>query len=156
MELEPFEVELLQTLRDGLRASLESGDEDDPVLARLFPPAVPDDEDTDREVRRLFHGELLRGRLAALDELAALLERGRTTARGRLRVDLVEEEPALVLGVLNDLRLAIGVRVGVDRIERDEIDADHPAAAPLAVMDHFAWLQEQLLAVLDPPSVAGP
>lgn len=155
MELEPFEVELLRSLHEELRARLVESGEDDPVRARLFPPAVPEDGAVDAEVRALIHDDLLQSRLEGLDELAALLDRGGRTARGKLRVDLEEEEPALVLGVLNDIRLAIGVRVGIDRLDRDSLDEDDPAAHSVAVMDHFAWLQEQLLAVLDPPSVQG-
>ncbi|HEX9888563.1 MAG TPA: DUF2017 family protein, partial [Nitriliruptorales bacterium] len=52
-----------------------------------------------------------------------------------------------------DLRLALGARVGIAHLDRDELDEDHPAAWSVAVMDHFAWLQEQLILVLDPPAV---
>lgn len=152
MELEEFEVRILRELRDGLRAQLADADSSDPVIDRLFPPAVKDDDLVDVEVRALIHDELLQGRLEALDALTEILDRA-TPHRGRHRVELVGDEPGLVLGVLNDLRLALGARVGIQDLDRDEIDEDHPAAWSIAVLDHFAWLQEQLIAELDPPSV---
>ena len=152
MQLAAGEVELLRSMRDGLRAVLESGEPDDPVIDRLFPAAVSDDPEADTELRRLLRDELLTSRLSALDDLHALLEQGRA-ARGGLRVDLDGEQAVLVLGVLNDLRLAIGARVGIEQIEREQLPTDEATTQRLAVMDHLGWLQEQLLAVLDPPSV---
>lgn len=152
MQLQPVEVELLREMRDGLRASLERGAGDDPVVARLFPRAVEDDPATDTEVREMLRDDLLADRLSGLDELTSLLERG-TQHRGLLRVDLADDEAVVVLGVLNDLRLAVGARVGIEGLDRSEVADDDPRAYRLAVMDHLAWLQEQLLAVLDPPAV---
>ena len=153
MQLEAVEVDLLHTVRDGLRAALVGGDVDDPIVQRLFPPAVIGDDEADQELRRLLHDDLLQARLTGLDELTALLERG-VEHRGQLRVRLSADDAALVLGVLNDLRLGIGARVGIEQLERDDLDPEDPVAYRLAVMDHLAWLQEQLLAVLDPSSVA--
>lgn len=151
MQLDAIEVDLLHGLEQGLRAALEGNDIDDPVVARLFPPTVGGDDEADRELRGLIHDDLLRSRLASLDTLLALLERGTRRGRG-IRVDLVDEEPLLVLGVLNDLRLAIGAQVGIGSLEREQLDPDDPVTYRVAVMDHLAWLQEQLLQVLDPAS----
>ncbi|MFA9445238.1 DUF2017 family protein [Egicoccus sp. AB-alg6-2] len=153
MQLEPVEVELLHSVRDGLRESLLGGDHDDPIVRRLFPTAVSGDEQADHELRRLLYDDLLQARLVGLEELTSLLDRG-VEHRGHLRVRLTAEEAALVLGVINDLRLAIGARIGIEDLERDDVDPEDPVAYRLAVMDHLAWLQEQLLAVLDPASVA--
>lgn len=153
MQLDPVEIDLLRSLRDGLRGTLSSGDGEDPVLRRLFPAAVVGDEEADRELRRLLRDDLLQSRLSGLEALADLLDRG-VEHRGHVRVRLDGEEAALVLGVLNDLRLAIGARIGIESLERDDLDPDDPVVYRLAVMDHLAWLQEQLLAILDPASVA--
>lgn len=152
VELEDFEVELLRQLPEGLRALLSDAEPDDPAIARLFPATVWADDDADAELRRLIYDDLLAARLDALDDIGAILDRG-TERRGRLRVDLVEDEPALFLGVLNDIRLTLGARVGIEHLDRDRIDESHPAVPTLAVMDHLAWLQEQLLRVIDPASV---
>ncbi len=155
LELEEFEVELLRTLPAGLRTLLEHPDTTDPVVARLFPACVSGDQETDLEVRRLIFDDLLRERLAGLEELIGILDRG-VVRRGRLRVDLVAHEPELVLGVLNDLRLTLGARIGIEHLDRDNVPHDHPVVPTLALMDHLAWLQEQLLRVLDAPGSLGP
>jgi hypothetical protein len=153
MQLEPIEVELLRTTRDGVRAAVASGDTTDPIVQRLFPRALAGDDDADGELRRLLHDDLLASRLTGLDALVEVLDRGRPH-RGLLRVDLQDDEPLLVLGVLNDLRLAIGARVGIEDLDRTELTEDDPVTYRLAVMDHLAGMQEQLLAILDPPSVS--
>jgi len=153
MHLQPVEVELLRRMREGLRAVLDEGDRDDPVVARLFPSAVSDDPEADDELRGLLYDDLLAARLTGLDELVALLDGG-TRHRGGLRVELDGEAAVLVLGVLNDLRLAIGARIGTEQLDRDAVGDDPDLAQRVAVMDHLAWLQEQLLAELDPPSVS--
>lgn len=153
MELTAVEAELLFQLREGLADTLRRGAPDDPAVARLFPPAVSGDEEADAELRRLLFDDLLASKLAGLDELVALVEAG-TSARGRRRIDLTPEQAGLVLGVLNDLRLAIGARVGIDTIDRSSFDESDERAPSVALIDHFAWWQEQLLAILDPASVA--
>lgn len=154
MELADPELELLRRLRDQLRSTLDDADRSDPVVGRLFPQAVAGDADADAELRGLLRDDLLTSKQAALDELVRLLERG-VARRGRVHVDLAPDEAMLVLGVLNDLRLAIGARVGIEQLDRDDPAHDESLLASLAIMDHFAWWQEALLAVLDPSSV-GP
>lgn len=153
MQLRDEEVGLLRRLRDELHTVLTHGSPDDPVAARFFPATVSGDDEADAELRRLIHDDLLESRLVALDEVLAYLERGERHRR-RLVVDLVEEEPVLVLGVLNDMRLALGARVGLDHVELRDLTVDEDMAGSLAVMDYLAMWQEQLLSVLDPSSTA--
>ena len=158
-DLEPFEVELLRQLRDGLRQNLEEsnvrgevGTSPDPVIARLFPPTVTDDPDADDELRRLIRDDLLQSKLDGLDALVEILDRGKEH-RGRIRVELAPDDAMLMLGVLNDLRLAIGARVGIEDIDRESLTDDDPRTRSVAIMDHLGWLQEQLLAIIDPASI---
>lgn len=153
LRLEPWELRLLRRLRDGLVAVLRDNDRDDPVVARLFPRAVEDDDEADEELRALIGAELLTSRLEGLEALLEVLERGREVD-GRLQIDLVEDEPSLVLGVLNDLRLALGARLGIEDLDTGSVAEDDAAAPTLAVMSHLAWLQEQLLAILDPAALS--
>jgi len=147
--LHPKEVDLVRQLVDDLsRAIGAAASPHDAVRARLFPPAVLGDPEADEEVRDLISEALLEDRLAALEEVLALLERGRTQ-RGRVVTDLVEDEPLKVLTVLNDVRLAIGARIDVEALDRAQVLEDDEAAFPLAVMDHLGWWQEQLLELLD-------
>jgi hypothetical protein len=148
MQLRPPEAELLARLAAELRTALDAPGPDDPVHSRLFPPAVLGDPEADREVRDLLADALLADRLTGVSTVLELLERGRRS-RGRLVVDLREDEPLLVLGVLNDIRLAIGARIDIEAIDRDRVQEDDPVAYPIAVMDHLGWWQEQLLAILD-------
>lgn len=152
-ELEAFEFQLLQQLRAGLDETLEVGSDQDPVMQRFLPPAVSGDEEADAEVRRLIRDDLLDGKRRGLDALLAILDRAERKGE-RLRVELRDDEPLLVLGVLNDLRLAMGARLGIEELDRTAVREDGPEAATLAVMDHLAWIQESLLRVVDPVSVA--
>jgi hypothetical protein len=151
--LTEVEERLLRSARDQLREALTADDPTDPVIERLYPSTVLGDAEADHELRGLLKDDLLTVRLAGLDALVAVLDRG-THHRHGLRVELRDDEPLLVLGVLNDLRLAIGARLGIERIERDAIDPDDPLAYRIAVMDHLAWWQEELLAIIDPAAVA--
>jgi anti-sigma factor RsiW len=141
------EVGLLRQLVADLGAAIH-GSADEAVHARLFPPAVLGDAAADAEVRDLIAEALLADRAAALEEVVALLDRGRSF-RGRHVTDLLDDEPLRVLTVLNDVRLAIGARIDVEAIDRERVGEDDEVAFPLAVMDHLGWWQEQLLALLD-------
>lgn len=152
LRLEPFEIELLRSLPAALRSLLDDPDPDDPAVARLFPACVIGDDEVDAEVRELIHEDVLRSRLEALDTFVEVLQRGERQ-RGKVVLRLVEDEPPMVLGVLNDVRITLGERVGIGRLDRDQIDRDHPAAQTIAVMDHLAWVQEEILRAIDPPSV---
>lgn len=124
----------------------------DPATARLFPATVVGDADADAELRGLIRDDLAGVKRAGLDALIALLDGG--SRRGReLRVTLEPDDTLLVLGVLNDLRLAIGARVGIESVDRDTLDPDDPVAYRLAVMDHLGGWQEWLLSIVDPPAV---
>ncbi len=154
MDLAAFEVEILLDLRDGIRASLENPDVDDPAMHRLFPTVVEGDELEDATARALVHDHLLMSRLAGLDALGELIERSERKRDGTRRTLLVEDEPNLVLGVLNDLRLALAARIGADRERPTDLAQDDPRAHAMAVVDHLAWMQEQLVALLDPEATA--
>lgn len=153
MTLTTAEADLLRDLVEQIRYLLDHPEPDDPVRQRLFPATVTGDDEQDAELRGLVYDDLLAGRLAGLEEIVGYLDRGRRV-RGGLHVDLRPEEAALVLGVLNDLRLALGARVRIEDIDRSELSDAHPAFATVVLIDHLGWWQEQLLRILDPASVA--
>jgi hypothetical protein len=131
---------------------LAGRDPRDAAVQRLFPRTVLGDEEADAELRGLIHDDLAGVKRAGLDALSELLDGG--TSRGQvLRVELTPDDTLLVLGVLNDLRLAIGARVGIEDLDRDDVDPDSALGYRLAVMDHLGLWQELLLAIVDPPSV---
>ena len=118
----------------------------DPALARLFPDAYPDDEKAAAEFRRYTQGELREGRRdrarCALDSLPP--------GRGG-RFDLDEEQARCWLGTLNDLRLVLGSRFGLERDDQDpgaDLEADDPLRAYVPAYHYLAYLQETLLEAL--------
>ena len=142
------EVAVLRGLPDQLRTVLAEGD-DEPVNQRLFPPAYLDTEDVERdaEYRRLMRDDLVKEKLANLDLVTASLERGSPSVR-RWTVELTDEEASAWLGVLNDLRLALGVRLDITEDYDGEVDDADPRAPAFHLLSYLGWLEEQLLDAL--------
>jgi hypothetical protein len=142
------EVAVLRGLPDQLRSVLAE-DEDEPVNQRLFPPAYLDvaDIEHDSEYQRLMHDDLVSEKLANLDLVTDTLARGTASVR-RWTVELTEEEAAAWLGVLNDLRLALGVRLDITEDYDGEVDDADPRAPAFRLLSYLGWLEEQLLDAL--------
>jgi Domain of unknown function (DUF2017) len=148
LRLGPEEVEVLRGLPDQLRSVLSS-DEPDPVAERLFPPAyqAPEDRERQAEYRRLMQDELVTAKLANLDLVVGTLGRGQLRQR-RWTVDLTEEEALAWLGVLNDLRLALGVRLDITEDFDGVVAPDDPDAAAKHLLSYLGWLEEHLVDAL--------
>ena len=142
------EVAILRGLPDQLRSVLAEGG-DEPVNQRLFPPAYLDvaDIEQDTEFHRLMHDDLVSEKLANLDLVTDTLARGSTSVR-RWSVELTDEEATAWLGVLNDLRLALGVRLDITEDFDGDIDDTDPRAPALRLLSYLGWLEEQLLDAL--------
>jgi hypothetical protein len=142
------ELAVLRGLPDQLRTVLGE-DEDEPVNRRLFPPAYLDvaDIERDAEYRRLMHDDLVKEKLANLDLVTASLERGSPSVR-RWTVELTDEEATAWLGVLNDLRLALGVRLDITEDYDGDVDDTDPRAPAFHLLSYLGWLEEQLLDAL--------
>ena len=139
------EVAVLRGLPDQLRSVLADGG-DEPVNQRLFPPAYMDvaDVERDTEYHRLMHDDLVKEKLANLDLVTESLARGSTSVR-RWTVELTAGEAAAWLGVLNDLRLALGVRLDITEDFDGDVDDTDPRAPALRLLSYLGWLEEQLL-----------
>ena len=142
------EVAILRGLPDQLRSVLAEGG-DEPVNQRLFPPAYLDvaDIEHDTEFHRLMHDDLVSEKLANLDLVTDTLARGSTSVR-RWTVELTDEEATAWLGVLNDLRLALGVRLDITEDFDGDVDDTDPRAPALRLLSYLGWLEEQLLDAL--------
>jgi hypothetical protein len=142
------EVAILRGLPDQLRSVLAEGG-DEPVNRRLFPPAYLDvaDIEHDTEFHRLMHDDLVTEKLANLDLVTDTLARGSTSVR-RWTVELTDEEATAWLGVLNDLRLALGVRLDITEDFDGDVDDTDPRAPALRLLSYLGWLEEQLLDAL--------
>jgi hypothetical protein len=118
---------------------------DDPVLARLLPDAYQDDSDAAGDFRRFTEQELRNGKAAAARTvLATLPEDG-----GRIR--LTEEEAQVWLRALNDVRLALGVRLSITEdfeARVQDLDPADPRSAYMWVYDWLTFLQETLVHAL--------
>jgi hypothetical protein len=118
---------------------------DDPVLARLLPDAYRDDPDAAGEFRRYTESSLRSVKHeAAQVMLDTLPEEGG-------RIQLSHDQALAWLKALNDVRLALGVRLDVtEEFEEqwDRLDADDPQRSAFEV---YAWLgavQESLVHAL--------
>lgn len=142
------EVAVLRGLPDQLRTVLGEG-EDEPVNRRLFPPAYLDvaDIEHDAEYHRLMHDDLVSEKLANLDLVTDTLARGTSSVR-RWTVELTEQEATAWLGVLNDLRLALGVRLDITEDFNGDVDDTDPRAPAFRLLSYLGWLEEQLLDAL--------
>lgn len=116
----------------------------DPVLARLFPAAYVDDEAAAEAFRLLAHAELAEGKRTALQEMVAALD---AVGDDDMLV-LTGDAPEVWLAGLNDLRLALGVRLDVGEDWEDKVvrlDPDDPRLVGFAVYDWLTALQASLV-----------
>lgn len=152
--LHAVEREALEVLLADLERTLVAEDGRDPALARLLPDPSPTVPERSEELGRLIRAGLLDGRLERVRALRALLQRARPDGE-TLAIDLVEEEPWMLLGILNDLRLTIGARIGIEELDRASAGGDGELRQALATLDHFGWWQWHLVAVLDPAAASA-
>jgi hypothetical protein len=118
---------------------------DDPVLARLLPDAYPDDPAAAGEFRRYTESGLRSGKVAAARTVLDTLPE----AGGRVR--LSADEAQAWLRSLNDIRLALGVRLEVTEDREAMVERagqGGPQAAGLWVYDWLTLLQETLVEAL--------
>jgi uncharacterized protein DUF2017 len=147
----PQEAHVLRQCVAELAALLSRGiDRDDPAVQRLFPDVYPDDPVEAVQFRSVTEDDLKATKLEqARTVLSDLVESG-----GVIRLD--EAAADLWLRALTDLRLAIGVRLGVEDdtdIESELDDAvgrnpTSPRVGQLSVYAYLSYLQESLLAAL--------
>lgn len=117
----------------------------DPALARLLPDAYRDDPEAAGEFRRYTELSLRDGKVAAARTVLGTLP-----ARGG-RIRLSQPDAEAWLRALNDVRLALGVRLGVtDDFEEvgNGINPADPRAAYVWVYHWLAYLQESLVEAL--------
>jgi Domain of unknown function (DUF2017) len=118
---------------------------DDPAIARLLPSGYTDDPEAAAEFRQYTEPGLRSGKVAAA---RTVLE---TLPGGGGRVRLRRQEAEVWLRALNDVRLALGVRLGITEDYEAELAADSgtdPRSAYLQVYDWLSFLQESLVRAL--------
>jgi hypothetical protein len=118
---------------------------DDPVLARLLPDGYGDDPEAAGEFRRYTEQGLRSGKVAAARTVLDTLPSG----GGRIRLSAGDAEAWL--RSLNDVRLSMGVLLGItEDYEREfsALDPADPREAYLHVYDWLTFLQETLVRAL--------
>jgi len=118
---------------------------EDPALHRLFPDAYADDEEAAGEFRRFTERSLRDTKLAHARTVLACLDRSGS------KVVLSDGEAAAWLGTLNDLRLTLASRIGLDEENHElfyTLPESDPASALFHLYDWFTFLQETLVTAL--------
>ena len=161
LDLEEIEVELLSSLIGQIMELLHDPEDDehkdplaklvgldgptvipsDPVLARLFPDAYPDDENNSADFRRFTQPDLQREKLANAQIVQSTLE----SFPGEFPVDKANLNAWLL--TLNDLRLALGTRIGLDN--ETEVQLGDESLTPIfGIYDWLTGLQGSLIEVI--------
>ena len=118
---------------------------DDPVLARLLPDAYQDDSEAAGDFRRFTEQELRNGKAAAARTVLA------TLPKDGGRIQLTGDEAQVWLRALNDVRLALGVRLSITEdfeARVQDLDPADPRSAYMWVYDWLTFLQETLVHAL--------
>ena len=100
------EAEALGQLFDELDSLIADPQPEDPVVQRLYPAAYRDDEAAEREYRELTESSLR-------EEQAERLAACRADLASGTEIGLDAEAGTRWIQALNDLRLAVGTRLGV-------------------------------------------
>jgi hypothetical protein len=142
LRLDAGERDILRGLPDQLRTLIENEDPtSDPAMARLYPPAYQDDPIRNLEFERLAGDDLTSQRLAAIAAMEASIDAERLT-----QVQLQSW-----LGVLNDLRLVLGVRLEItEEMTEDDFPPGDPRATSYGLYAYLTWLVGWIVEVLDP------
>lgn len=150
---EPDEVTALRGLGRDLDAILEGGVPDhgvgDPIRGRLFPRAYvdPTEDRAEREFQSVVHDDLVSSKAAAIRSLLAALDR-KPDRKGRVEVTLDPAKIEMWVSAMNDVRLALGVSLGVTEEmpeERANVDGRGPG---FATYDWLTYVQGALVDVL--------
>jgi hypothetical protein len=130
---------------------------EDPVLARLFPTAYPDNQEAAAEFRRFTEGSLRDGKAAgAAMIIDGLEDAGLPSELGedKLVIDIeLDEDIALVwLKTFTDLRLALATRLEVEQDDEAfwaTLSEDDPRSQAHDIYEWIGALQETLVDALD-------
>ena len=133
----PDEVNVLRKVAAEVVALLTDGfDRSDPVVDRLFPDVYPQLPEDAAEYRRFTEGEL---KTSKIDQAGAILAALPSTGGGEVKLDA--ESAEAWLRALNDIRLALGVRLEIQdetslESELDEAVLRDPTSSRSSISRH--------------------
>lgn len=154
---EPGSVGELEQLLDSitLQFSGPTTAPEDPVLARLFPTAYADDEESAADFRRFTESTLRQGKAAAAATVIDCLEEAGLGDEPEDGVFIdVELDPPTAqtwLRSFTDMRLAIGTRLEVEEDDEDyweSLSAEDPRGPVHDIYLWLGYLQETLVAAV--------
>jgi hypothetical protein len=139
-------------LEDLLAFTGPTREPDDPVLARLFPTAYPDDDEAAAEFRRYTESDLRHGKAAgAAAVIDTLEEAGLPPEPEDGLFSDIELDPAAAITWMRsftDMRLAIATRLGIEEGDEEvwySLPDDDPRAQVHDIYDWVGYLQETLV-----------
>ncbi len=125
---------------------------DDPVLARLFPTAYPDDDEAAGDFRRFTESTLRDGKADAAATIIDTLEEAGLPPEPEdglfIDVELDQQDAMIWMRSFTDMRLAIATRLGVEEGDEDYwlgLPDDDPRAQVHDIYDWLGYLQETLV-----------
>ena len=129
---------------------------EDPVLARLFPTAYVDDDESAADFRRFTEGSLRDGKAAAAGLIIDTLEDAglppELSEDGLvIDVELTRSEAETWMRAFTDIRLALATRLGVEAGDEGywhSLPDDDPRAQAHDIYDWVGYLQETLVHAL--------
>jgi hypothetical protein len=157
VELLHNERAIAPTGEDPLEALLDfSGpttEPEDPVLQRLFPTAYRQDPEAAGEFRRFTEGGLRDSKARAAETVIDVLEEAGLPGEPTdpdlvIDVELDRSTALTWMRAFTDLRLALGVRLGVEEGDQDYWDAlpeEDPRAQAHHLFEWLGYLQETLV-----------
>ncbi len=146
--------------RDPFEAMMDfsgpTSEPEDPVLHRLFPTAYPEDPEAAAEFRRFTEGSLRDGKAAAACVIIDGLEEAglpSELSEEGLMIDVELDEPIAETWMrsLNDIRLALATRLGVEDGDGEvwyALPDDDPRAQAHDIYEWVGWLQETMVEAL--------
>jgi hypothetical protein len=118
---------------------LQESPSSDPGVARLFPPAYPDDLLQNLDYERTAGNDLLAQRLAAIDIVAGSIDAKRLT----------EEQLLAWLSATNDLRLVMGTRLEItEETTEEDFAGDEAAEQTYGLYSYLTWLVAEFVEAL--------
>ena len=129
---------------------------EDPVLARLFPTAYTDDEESAADFRRFTESGLRDGKAAAAGSIIDTLEDAglppELTEDGLvIDVELTHAEAEAWMRAFTDIRLALATRLGVEAGDEHywhSLPDDDPRAQAHDIYEWVGYLQETVVEAL--------
>jgi len=134
-----IELTLLMALLDQLDELIDAMADDDPPTQRLFPAGYRDDERAGAEFRELTQASLQQERRDRYGQCRAELPRTGGP------VVITPDTAQRWLIVLNDMRLALGTRLGVSAEPFEDLDPDDPLNGARAMYYWLTGVQDQLI-----------